>query len=298
MPIYTDKPAIQKSDSKKSPSSSSVRPPSGNNLWTPDDNDFSWEDDDTHVACGLVLGDAKCGKTTFITDYMPDPLTIITYDYRGKKAVNRARKNGRRIGHVNIDIPSFKMSKEEIKIAARDAVEKTIKNLEWASRQSKEGKIRSIGLDGGTEFSGLLMMAYHGNLEEVDWDTVFGKDSQYLRRQWLRVFRIVRQSGAHFIVTARAQEIWKDGKPSGEYKFEGHKSINEGVDFAAHLYTKPSMSGSGLKGEIKVTIAGVNRDSEHGKVYKESEWVKAGEGGPFAYICSRLYQTDYENWLE
>lgn len=310
MPIYTDKPkqATSSSTAKSTSSSSSKKSSSSSSsLWTLDDHDFSFTDDDNiNIACGLILGDAGCGKTCFITGYpdpndetvilggMPDPIALISYDYRSRHAVKKARKGGRRIGHVNIDIPSFKMSKEEMKIAARGTVEQTIKNLEWAARQAKEKKIRSIGFDGGTEFSGLLMTAYHGLLEEVDWDSVFGNDTKYIRRQWLRVFRVIRQSGAHFIMTARAQEIWKDKKPTDDFKFEGPKVMNEGVDFAAYLRTSPAMTG-GLKREIKITKGGVN-GAEEKKVYSEKEWKK--EGGPFAYMCSRLYQTDYENWLE
>jgi len=306
MPIYTDKPATPKTSSSSSKKSTPTSSSNSGNLWTPDEHDFSFTDDDSDVACGLILGDAGCGKTSFITGVpdpdnekrviggMPSPIALITYDYRSRHAVRKARKAGRRIGHVNIDIPSFKMSKEEMKLAARETVEQTIKNLEWAARQSKEGKILSIGFDGGTEFSGLLMTAYHGNLEEVDWDSVFGRDAQYIRRQWLRVFRIVRQSGAHFVMTARAQEIWKDKQPTGEFKFEGPKVMNEGVDFAAFLRTTPAMTG-GLKRELKITKGGVNGEEER-KVYGEKEWKN--QGGPFAFLCSRLYQTDYERWLE
>ena len=262
--------------------------------WPSGDHDYSFDDDDGNkeVGFGLILGDAGSGKTTFITDYMPDPLTLISYDYRAKHAVKRARAAGRRIGHVNIDIPSFKQEKEAIKLAARETVEQTIKNLEWSARQAQEGKILSIGLDGGTEFSGLLMTAYHGNLEEVDWNSVFGRDAQYIRRQWLRVFRILRQSQAHVIITIRAKEVWKDNKPSGEFEFEGHKVINEGVDFAAYISTKKGKLG-GLKGNLKVTKGGVNREMQ-GVSISEAQWDQ--EGGPFASLCGRMYGVRYEEF--
>lgn len=246
----------------------------------------------------VVFGDAGMGKTTFCTDFCPGPVAFINFDRRADQAIYKAIKyKGKKIYLLRVHVPAnlLKVSDVEAKKAGQEAVKRVIKNFEWAVEQSKLGKIRTIVLDTGTELSEILNLALTGKMEGVKND--FGKSKDLANREWWRLFNMAREGNAHFVVLARAQEIWVGNEPTGRFKPRGHAVMLDAADWVGQtrLKRKSGRRSSGSKEfELEITKAGVNID-ELGAVYTEEEW---GDDGPFVHACFMQFieTSEPENW--
>lgn len=253
-------------------------------------SDFITLTEDKKQSFGMIYGDAGCGKTTFCTDYTPGPLAFINFDGRARKAVLLAQKKGRKIHYCKVDFPGnlANMDDKQARAAGKSAVAKMMRNLDVALRLAERGDVRTIAIDTGTEYSGILNIAYTGSIERAGND--FGKSVDYINRQWLDIFNSVRQTDAHLVILARAKAIYQGHDATGEFAFRGPSVMNDGVDWAAHLRHKKQI-GKIITGrkrfEMKVAKAGVNLP-ELGAVYSEDDWEDL-DIGPFAYMCLMMH---------
>lgn len=241
----------------------------------------------------LIHGDTGAGKTSFLTRFAPDPILLLNFDYRADDAVEEARSMGRTISYHVIDIPSEHSSSESIKIAAREKIEEMIAILSAGVRLSKQGKIRSIGIDTSDECDSLFNAAFFGDFG--DWQVAYNKDKPFIKRQWMRIIRLLKQSDANVVILARTKEVWVGGSPSGNFRPDGAKIVEAAVDWAGHLRTKERMDGKGKKFELEVTKGGVNLEQE-GEVYTERQWGKETDGNPFIYTATKIYGGISREW--
>lgn len=280
------------SSSKPSSSSSSISPPD----WSDEEHDSTLDGESEGKAKILLFSETGMGKTDFICRNSPDPIIIFDFDGRSLRTVKKVRhETGKIIRHVRIFTPGEESEPDETKLFARASIQKTIRNLKWAVKQSLTGNIKTIGFDGASEFTLLAKQAYDGVKEQTK-DGAFGKDKDYVKHQFWRVINVVLQGEAHFIITAREKEIWKDSKPTEDFTFRADSVVSEAVDFSLQLRAKDKLGSDGKKYELKLIKCGVDdrSDSKVGKVYKEKDWQ---EHGPFALICADVYGGDVTDWL-
>lgn len=246
-------------------------------------------------ACVLIFGDAGAGKTSFAVRYAPDPVAIINFDRRATIAIDEARKLGKVVYELSIDLPpAKKMSPSETKLAAREIIEKVVKNFIAACDLSKEGKVRSILLDTATEYSEIVKLAFDG-VQEQTKEGAYGKDKDYVNRQWWRLFNIARSSSAHLIVTSRAKEVWIENVPTGRFSPRCPGVILDGVDWAGNIRWARNRIGR-LKGEQELEITKAVTISELGEIYTMKDWEVYG--GPFVYGCVKQYGGSLpEDWI-
>lgn len=239
----------------------------------------------------LVFGEAGTGKTSFATMYAPEPVALISLDGRGEDAVADARLIGRTIIPSYIDPITKSDSAEIVRTQARSIIEEVYNNVQWAVAESLAGRVRTICLDTGTEYSEIAKLAFDGERGQTK-DGAFGKDKDYVNFEWWRLFKLIYTGKAHFIITAREKEIWiadnspgaKPGarKATGRFTYRGPTVMNDGVKLSGQIRLKKTSSGRQLKeAEFEVTKAGVNRN-ELSEVYTEKDW---GEYGPFVWAC-------------
>lgn len=261
--------------------------------------DFTTSETLKQRCIALVFGDAGSGKTTFVTDYCPDPIALINYDQRSVHAVPRARGMGRKIFPAYISLPRnmSRLAIPDAKKAAREIVGRTVRNLEIALRESERGNVRTIALDTGTEYSEILRYAAQGHLEKA---TDYGAGKDWINRQWWDMFNAARSSDVNFIVLARASAVWANNEPTGEYTYKGPAVMDDGVDWSALIRIKKRLGKASASAkvkqefEMKVAKAGVNI-SEKSQVYASADW--GDMGGPFAYACMMMYEgTTPEDW--
>lgn len=254
----------------------------------------------------LIYGDSKTGKTTFCTRYMPDPTAIINLDRRAEAAVLKAQEEyDKHIHFLKCGMPPsiLRRSPNEIQLAALDLSDKIIRNFEWAAEQSLKGNIRSIFIDTATELTDIWKLCYDGTLAQTK-EGSYGRDKDYVNRQWRNLFEIARDSNAHFIITARASEIWvsvvKSGKKvqeaTGNFKPKCPSTVLDGVDWAGNIRLKKGAKGRLRKEfELEITSAGENIE-ELGKVYTAEDWEDLG--GPFVFSCLMQYPGSVpQDWI-
>lgn len=275
--------------------SKSVRPSSNGNK-SVQGSDFVLLGKPKLQANVVLFADSKQGKTTFCTDYCPDPIAFINFDRRAHHAVKKAMDRGRKIYFLDVDTPAnvTKLNDSEIKKLGQTAVNKVIKNFDWAVAQSREGKVRTIVLDTGTEYSEILNLAITGKAEGVKND--FGRSRDMASREWWRLFNLAREGKAHLIVLARAQEIWQGNEPTGKFKPRGPNVLRDACDWEGQVRLKVRRSKGEVKKtfELEMTKAGINID-EMGATYTEDDW---GDEGPFVHACwmQFLETSDIEDW--
>jgi hypothetical protein len=222
-------------------------------------------------ANAVVFGSGGAGKTTVVTEYAPDPVAFISLDRRADEAVRKAMKHGRRIVFLRVDTPAnpTKLGDVEARKLGQSAVNKVIKNFEWAVKESLKGNIRTIGLDTGTEYAEMLNLAITGKEVRVKGD--YGKSKDLMNREFWRLYNLAREGNAHFILLARAQEIWEGNEPTGRFKPRGPDVIHDGADWCGHIrLSKVQKKNEPKRFELQVTKAG-NNIEKIGKVYVSDE---------------------------
>lgn len=232
----------------------------------------------------LLYGDGGVGKTTFALRYAPDPVAFLSFDRRGDNAAWEAHSSGRKVLFTRIDYPAniTKLDHVQAQKIGQAGVDKVIRNVEWAVRESQKGNVGSITLDTGTEFNEIITLAIRGRLDKVKGD--FGASKDLINRQWWRLLNLAREGDAHFIVLARAAAIWENNEPTGKFKYRGPDVMNDGVDWSGHLrFSKKVPKRDEIKThEIEVTKAGLFLPTL-GQVIKTEDWEDLG--GPFVYGC-------------
>jgi hypothetical protein len=260
-------------------------------------SDFITLGDVKKQCIALIYGDPKTGKTTFVTDYCPDPIAFINYDGRAEHAVKKALNKGRRILFLPIAYAADDISKldhAKAKLIGQAVVEQTIRNLKWAVTESKKGNIKTIAIDTGTEYDEILKLAVRGTLETVQGD--FGRSKNIMNEQWARIFQIARGGKAHLIVLARTQEIWVGNAPTGRFGARGNDQMEILADWTGHIRVKRRRREA-PKFELEIVRSGVNI-GEMGSVYTEDEWGEQGANvGPFAWACVHQYpDSELSDW--
>lgn len=253
----------------------------------------------------LLYGDSKTGKTSFATRYMPDPLALFNFDRRAEAAVLKAQEEfNRRIHYLSCRLSPAIMHKhpEEIRLAAIETSDRFIRNFEHAAEESIRGNIRSALIDTGTEITDIWKLSFDGALGQTK-EGAYGRDKDYVNRQWRNVFEIARDSNMHLLITARASEIWikrmKNGKEvqeaTGNFKPKCPSVVVDGVDWAGNIRLKKGLKGRYKKEfELEITNAGENIE-ELGSIYTEKDWEDLG--GPFVYSCVMQYPGSLpEDW--
>lgn len=250
----------------------------------------------------LICGEGGTGKTSFVTRFAPDPVALICYDGRSDYAVREGQQMGRSILFTEIN---FKIKRGTSKIDAQklasDVVDKTLKNVEWAAEQSEKGRVRTLCLDTGTELTEIFDAAFDGSIGARK--PVYGKDKDFINRQWWRIFDIVKDSKLHLVITSRAKEIFVENvqtgnqEATGRFTFKAPQVLNNAVHWAGHIRLKKGVKGKPKKEvELEIIKAGV-RLSELGEVYDASDWDDYG--GPFVYACWKQFEatSGVEDWL-
>lgn len=243
----------------------------------------------------LIFGDAGTGKSTFVTDYCPDPIAFINFDKRAQYAVHKAHTAGRKILFTECDVPAnvTKLPDEQAKKYGQAALDKVIKNFEIAVRESQKGNIRTICLDTGTEYSEILSLAIRGRVDRTKGD--YGKSKDLINREWWRIFNLAREGNAHLIILARAKAIWVNNEPTGNFSPRGPEVMMDAVDWAGQIRLKQRKGKLKKEFELEITKAGVNIE-ELGSVYTASDWEDFG--GPFVYACWQQYEgSEPEDWM-
>ena len=255
-------------------------------------------------ACVLIYGDGGCGKTTFLTKHVPDPVAILNFDGRALHAVDSAQKEGRHIYFVPIRCKGnvSRLRSPEVKKIASTALDQTLRNLEWALEESVKGRIRTVGLDTFTELEDLITLAVRGRYDLESGD--YGQSQRLINRQMLTIFDMCRQAPAHCVVLAKASQVWKNNRPVDEFVPQCSKLARSSVDWAGYLSVEnKKRKGSGkakVKFSLKIMKAG-NQINELWSVYDSVDWKKEG---PFQYACKRQYliwygePSDEEIWTD
>lgn len=241
-----------------------------------------------------LCGESGVGKTTFALKYAPDPIALINFDGRAGYAAQEATQAGKKVLMTEIRISGDinRMKEEEAKRAGQIVIDKTMKNLEAAVRESQKGNIRTICFDTGTEYGQFLTLAFRGKLGLVK---DYGKSKDLINQQLLRLYQVAADGNAHLIMLTRAKATWAGEEPSGKFEPKAYEVLSEAADIIAHLRFRKAGKGRVTKEtEIEILKAGTDR-SQLGAVYREADWEDLG--GPFVYACMMNYPgTTPEDW--
>jgi hypothetical protein len=244
----------------------------------------------------FLLGDTTVThNTSFATRYAPDPLVVVSFDGRSRQAVKEAKEMGRKVDLIEISVTHKSLPPDQMKLHAREVVERSMYTYETLIEESKKGNVRSILFpDTATEYNEILKLAYDGTIE-ITKEGAKGTDKDFIARQWWRIFNLARNdSNAHLIVTSRMTEIWKDDKPTGAFKAKCSRAVSSGVDLTMQIRLKTTFGVPKPEFEILVTNPKTNI-VELGNVYDAKMWDKFG--GPFVYSCLMNYpDSEMEEW--
>lgn len=233
----------------------------------------------------LLMGEDGAGKTSFATRYAPEPLVVVSFDGRSREAVREAKEElDRKVDLVEIFITHKSLPPPEMKLHARDVLERAMFTYETLVEESKKGKVRSILWDTATEFTEICKLAFDGTME-LTKEGAYGVDKDFIARHWWRILNLARdESDAHLIITSRMSEVWKDDKPTGVFKPKCSRAVRSGIDLEMKIRVK---GRTNPKFEIEVTNPKTNME-EMGEIYTAEEWDKMG--GPFVYACTMNYK--------
>lgn len=255
----------------------------------------------------LLVGGSGSGKTTFVTKYAPDPIALINFDGRAEPAVRNAMREGRDIAYTYIEAPeiSDKVSNadaatDEEQRACQRAMVRFHNNYGIAVAQSRQGKVKTICIDTGTELSDIATVAARGHLGS---GRDYGKSKNYVNRTWWHIFNLAKQGDANLVVLAREREVWRNDKATGLVTCVGNENMEQACELGMQLRVIVGPSKAKVRGrkvhkvngwELRVIKAGVE-GSELGRVYTSKDWADVG---PFAYACDRQYpESAMEDWL-
>lgn len=266
----------------------------------------------------LVFGDGGTGKTTFGLKFSPQPAVLIGFDGRSEYVEQAMKAAGRPIPAVQIPPPSVLVKSDNVKTAARAALDQFFRNYDGAIAASLAGKVRTIVIDTGSELGEIITLAIRGTLDNVKGD--YGKSKDQINQIWWKVFAAARFTGnAHVVILSRASSIWENNEPTGDFRARVHDTVRDAVDFSVHIRLgnalpamgmlpgAPAAGGaSGMVGLVGMTggpsgngaartpkefelvvkkSGNVNPVEATGLVFRQSDW---GDAGPFAYACTQL----------
>lgn len=269
------------------------------------------------VVC-LVFGDGGTGKTTFGIRHTPQPAVLIGFDGRSEYAEFLQKEAGHPVPSVQIPPPSVLQKSDNVKTAAGEALKKFLRNYDAAIAASKDGKVRTIVIDTGSELGEIITLSVRGTLDSGAAKD-FGRSKDQINQVWWKIFAAARWSGdAHLIVLSRASSIWEGNEPTGDFKARVSDTVRDAVDFSLHIRLGtgiPVGGGGGGTGLVSlggglvpltgssrpvakefelVVKKGGNQIEELGNVYRQSDW---GDEGPFVYSCCKLMPgSTPEDW--
>lgn len=281
--------AIKINETPLSSSVSSIIPHNG----TLADSDFAPITRPTRKANILLFGEEKTGKTSFCTRYAPAPVMILSFDGRSDDAAYEAQEAGRDVRVANLLMPERAMDVDETKREAQSILDRAVRNAEIAIMEARNGNVRTLLIDGVTEFAEICKLALDGTIKKVK-EHSHGEDKDFANRQIWRLANLARKSkSVHIVFTARCTEIWKDQKPTGFFKAQCPKAAKAAVDFMAQIKLKTVFGVE--KPEVEMVMGpGINME-ELGEVYDASKWDKLG--GPFIYACCMNYKDSIpDDW--
>ena len=266
----------------------------------------------------LICGSTGSGKTTFVTDYCPEPVYLINLDGRSGPAVANARSKGRTIHHAQLlkgtDLSKVYMTdgnrkKEDIdmdKEVAEAVVRRVVANVEYAVQQSQLNGGGTLAIDTVYELGLIYNIAVSGSPIATMND--YGKGKFLVNYRLLALFSLIRSGNFNFVGLSRERAIWQDiikkGKKvreqTGDYEPRCLDPFCEEADWIARIAVdmpdksqlpskrKPaSFSLEMLNPKVKI--------SEASKIYTQDEWSMLG---PFAYACAQLYPNqDMSVWM-
>lgn len=246
----------------------------------------------------LAAGDAGTGKTALGALFAPEPVRIINLDGRAENVVEEAQELGRDVELAYFGFTYYSPDPEDMMREARAYLEEIMFNYETAL---VSGKVKTLMIDGGTEFDTIAKYAYNGTLDKVKGDDAFGKDLEYIGSYWWRIFSLARkQRDCNIIVTCRESEIWKEEdngnrKATGFFKSKINKAVTRAADFTLLMRLKSIFGRQVSEFEIEMISAKTN-PSELGKVYNASNW-KPFYDNPFVYVCvSNINNSVPDDW--
>lgn len=251
----------------------------------PTGSDFNigkYTDNDTTF--GLLAAESGVGKTFFLLRYCPPPIAYFWYDNRSQENLDKAREDGIAIYDKRLVMPVGNLSVEETKKAARDIQETTIRNVIWATQKSRA---KTIAFDTATEFSAILKLAFDGVKEQTK-EGAFGKDKDWVKYQWQRIFAIVRNSPCNLITTARVKEVWRTNEngqqvATGVNTYRCPEEVSELVDWTVELKLEETLAGR-RRPKFKLDVIKSGNDlSKYGKVYRQKDWEDMNMN-PFEFI--------------
>ena len=267
-----------------------------------EDSDFDRAISDTPRACCMIAGMAGTGKTSIAAMNAPHPVAIINLDRRGRRPVKLARAKKRIIHYTEIEFPAsvVKSSAEEIAKVGKETLGRIMRNFEIAVREAERGNVRTICVDTGTELTEIIKASVRGSFDPVKDD--YGRSKDVINREWWRVFNMVRECDAHFILLSRAREIWaKKGAaekgPTGLFTFRGADVMDDGVDWTGALSHGTHKLTGKLTGKLEVRITKGGTLDQLGEVYTQDDWEDSASGNPFVYLNMMQYPgTSEEDW--
>lgn len=242
----------------------------------------------------FIAGDEGTGKTGLVLRHCPQPIFLIGFDNRADEEVEKALRRGAQIYHANLEWSRLgNYNQDGMRSYARDLKERMEHNLRVAVAKSILGQAKTICLDGGTEASTLIDLAFDGKQE--DRGNVFGKDSHYRKYHWWETYKILSPGKAHFVVTCRARAEVKDELPTKQITYDGHKVIGQ----ASHIGVVVTLDPDGFRGVSRANIdfeslqtiqlIKAGRDGRGYKVcYTKNDWK---ENGWFAHV---MYEQNKE----
>lgn len=256
---------------------------------------------------GIVFARDGHGKTTFATDFCPEPVAIINLDRRGDRAAHAAGARGRKIYYLNASMPGnvLQMSHEEAQKHGRDALTILTRNFELVVKKSLEGGIRTICIDTSTELRDIARVAVRGRTDrpQEKGQGDFGKSDVLINRTLKYFVDTARDGGANLILLARSKPIYDGREDTGRITWDTDKIFSQAADWIVELRRVDPMGGVRVLGataaqrprfEIAVQNPKTNI-AETGAVYTEADW----EGvGPFAYTATKLIPgSQFADWM-